>query len=126
MPLITITSLKGRSAEQKQQIGEAVHSSIVTAGVPPGDRFQRFFDMEPENFIYDRFYPDLIDGRSEKFIIIEILFSVGRSVKVKRKILQVLIDKLKDLSFSPEDVFVSFQETAWENWSFAKGEILHS
>ena len=126
MPLITITSLKGRNAEQKQLIGEAVHSSIVTAGVPPGDRFQRFLDMEPENFIYDKFYPDLVKGRSEKFVIIEILFSVGRSVKVKRKILETLINKMKDLSFSPEDVFVSFQETAWENWSFANGEIIHA
>lgn len=126
MPLITITSLKGRSTEQKQKIGEAVHAAIVEAGVPPADRFQRFLDMEPENFIYDKYYPDLKNGRSENFVIIEILFSVGRSVKVKRKILESLIPKLKDQSFSPEDIFVSFQETAWENWSFANGEILHT
>jgi phenylpyruvate tautomerase PptA (4-oxalocrotonate tautomerase family) len=126
MPLITITSLKGRSADQKQLIGDAVHSSIVTAGVPAGDRFQRFLDMDPENFIYDKFYPDLEKGRSENFIIIEILFSVGRSVKVKRKILELLIKKMQELDFSPEDIFVSFQETAWENWSFAKGEIIHA
>lgn len=126
MPLITITSLHGRSAEQKQQIGEAIHSSIVTAGVPEGDRFQRFLDLDPESFIYDKFYPDLKTGRTENFIIIEILFSVGRSVKVKRKILGLLISQMAELGFSPEDVFVSFQETAWENWSFANGEIIHA
>jgi len=125
MPLITITSHKGRTAEQKQAIGEAIHASIVTAGVPAGDRFQRFLDLDPESFIYDKFYPDLEIGRSANFIIIEILFSVGRSVKVKRKILELLVCKMKELEFSPEDVFVSFQETAWENWSFAKGELIY-
>ncbi|SHM14626.1 tautomerase family protein [Chryseobacterium polytrichastri] len=126
MPLITITSLKGRTAEEKQKIGEAVHAAIVEGGVPPTDRFQRFLDLEPENFLYDKYYPNLENGRTENFVIIEILLSVGRSVKVKRKILETLITKLQDLSFNPEDVFVSFQETAWENWSFAKGEILHA
>ncbi|MBK1894368.1 tautomerase family protein [Chryseobacterium paridis] len=125
MPLITITSLKGRSKEEKQKIGEAIHEAIVESGVPPEDRFQRFLDLDPENLLYDRYYPNLEKGRSENFIIIEILLSVGRSVKVKRKILESLITKLKEQSFDPEDVFVSFQETAWENWSFASGEILH-
>ncbi len=126
MPLITITSLKGRSAEGKQKIGDAIHAAITEAGVPVLDRFQRFLDLEPESFLYDKYYPNLKDGRSENFVIIEILFSVGRNVKVKRKILEILIGKLKEQSFNPEDVFVSFQETAWENWSFANGEILHT
>lgn len=125
MPLITVTSLKGRSAEEKQKIGEAIQLALVEAGVPPTDRFQRFFDLEPENFIYDKYYPNLKAGRSENFVIIEILFSVGRSVKVKHKILATLITNLKAQSFRPEDVFVSFQETAWENWSFSDGEIFN-
>jgi phenylpyruvate tautomerase PptA (4-oxalocrotonate tautomerase family) len=112
MPFITITSLSGRTKEEKQKIGEAIHAAIVEAGVPPTDRFQRFLDLEPENFLYDKYYPNLEKGRSENFIII--------------KILESLITKLKDQSFNPEDVFVSFQETAWENWSFANGEILHA
>ena len=126
MPIITITSLKGRTPEQKQQIGEAVHTSIVAAGVPPADRFQRFFDMEPENLLYDKFYPNLKDGRSTNFVMIEILFSVGRSVKVKRQILESLITRMKELGFNPKDVFVVFQETAWENWAFANGEMIHT
>lgn len=126
MPLITITSLKGRSAQEKQKIGDSIHATIVEAGVPPLDRFQRFLDLDPESFIYDKHYPNLEHGRTENFVIIEILFSVGRSVKVKRQILESLIIRMKELSFNPNDVFVSFQETAWENWSFANGEIIHS
>lgn len=125
MPLITVTSLKGRSAEEKQKIGNAIHAAIVEAGVPEFDRFQRFLDMEPEDFLYDKSYPNLKQNRSENFVIMEILFSVGRSVKVKRQVLKSLIAGLSEF-FDSNDVFVSFQETAWENWSFANGEILHS
>jgi Tautomerase enzyme len=49
----------------------------------------------------------------------EILLSVGRSVKVRKKI---LADFLAGLSKAPglnaENVMVCFKETLWENWSF--------
>lgn len=125
MPSITITLLKGRTAAQKKQIGDAVHESLVAAGVPAADRFQRFIELEPENFIYDKHYPDLETARTDQFMQIEILFSVGRSVKVKRKILADLMIKLKSLQISTNDVMVYFMETSWENWAFANGEQIH-
>ena len=126
MPLITITAAKGRTAMEKRAIGDAVHQALVASGVPGTDRFQRFFDLEPENFIYDSYYPDLTEARTAAFTIIEILFSVGRSVKVKRSILENLIEGLKSLNIAPNDVFVCFKETAWENWAFANGKLLHT
>lgn len=126
MPLITITAAKGRTPEEKRAIGDAVHQALVSSGVPDADRFQRFFDLEPENFIYNTHYPDLTDGRTQAFTIIEILLSVGRSVKVKRGILEKLIEGLELLHIAPNDVFVCFKETAWENWAFANGKLLHT
>jgi phenylpyruvate tautomerase PptA (4-oxalocrotonate tautomerase family) len=125
MPLITVTTGKGRTAEQKQKIGDAIHVALVESGVPAADRFQRFFELEPENFIYDKQYPDLSKPRSSQFMIIEILLSVGRSVKVKKKILASLVGQMKTLGYDPNDVFVVFRETSWENWAFGNGEILH-
>jgi phenylpyruvate tautomerase PptA (4-oxalocrotonate tautomerase family) len=125
MPLITVTTGKGRTAEQKQKIGDAIHVALVESGVPAADRFQRFFELEPENFIYDKQYPDLSKPRSSQFMIIEILLSVGRSVKVKKKILASLVGQMKALGYDPNDVFVVFRETSWENWAFGNGEILH-
>jgi phenylpyruvate tautomerase PptA (4-oxalocrotonate tautomerase family) len=59
-------------------------------------------------------------------VLVQILLSVGRSVKVKRKILADLVAGLqRDLGIDPEDVMVVFQETQWENWSFAGGRMLH-
>jgi phenylpyruvate tautomerase PptA (4-oxalocrotonate tautomerase family) len=126
MPLITVTSLKGRTKEEKQKIGDAIQKALVEAGTPVADRFQRFFDMNEEDLIFDRSYPDMAEERSDKFIIIEILFSVGRSVKIKRKILATLIAGLEELAIAPKDVFVVFKETAWENWAFTAGNILHA
>ncbi|WP_114937633.1 tautomerase family protein [Mucilaginibacter endophyticus] len=126
MPLITVTALKGRTKEEKRKIGDAIQNALREAGTPIADRFQRFFDMDEENLIFDRSYPEMQEQRSDKFIIIEILFSVGRSVKIKRKILATLISGLQELSIEPKDVFVVFKETAWENWAFTAGQILHA
>lgn len=125
MPSITITLLKGRTAAQKKQIADAVHESLVAAGVPQADRFQRIIELEPENFIYDKHYPDLETARTDQFIHIEILFSLGRSVKVKRKILADLMSNLQAIQVSTNDVMVYFLETAWENWAFANGVQIH-
>ena len=126
MPLITVTSLKGRTKEEKRKIGDVIQNALAEAGTPRADRFQRFFDMEEDDLIFDRSYPDMSEERSDKFLIIEILFSVGRSVKIKRKILATVIAGLEELSIAPRDVFVVFKETAWENWAFTAGNILHA
>jgi len=126
MPLVTLTLLKGQKAEKKTQILNAVHESIILAGVPEKDRFQRVIELNAENFIYDKEYPNLETSRTDQFVLIEILFSVGRSVKIKRRILTALMEKFISIGVSSNDTMVVFQETAWENWAFANGEIIHA
>ncbi|WP_454801274.1 tautomerase family protein [Mucilaginibacter phyllosphaerae] len=122
MPLITLTLLEGRTTEEKHAILNQVHECIVTkAGTPEHDRFQRVIELNKDNFVYDSFYPELKTSRTESFMIIEILFSVGRSVKVKKMLLADLMARLDGINVSPNDVMVCFQETAWENWAFANG-----
>ncbi len=126
MPLITITLHKGRTSSEKRTIADAIHDALVHSGVPQHDRFQRFLELNADDFIYDLTYPNLADARSEKFIIVEILLSVGRSVKLKKELLKTLVSNLKErASISPNDVMVVFKETQWENWAFARGEQLH-
>ncbi len=126
MPLVTVTLHKGRTPAEKRLIADAIHDALVRSGVPEHDRFQRFLELNAEDFIYDLTYPNLADARSEKFIIIEILLSVGRSVKVKKELLKQLISNLEErASLSARDVMVVFKETQWENWAFAYGEQLH-
>ena len=55
------------------------------------------------------------------------VLSVGRSVKVKKKILaDILAGLSRAPDTNPENVMVCFKETAWENWSFGGGRVIHT
>ena len=126
MPLVTITIRKPKSAAFKTIVLEAVHAALVSSGVPSTDKFQRVIELEAADFRFDPSYPDLKSERTENFVLIEILWSVGRSVKVKKKLLEELMATLSKQGLNPEDVMVCFKETSWENWSFADGRLLHT
>jgi len=125
MPLITVTATKPKTAEFKSAVFQCIHTALVAVGVPPTDRFQRFLELTSENFGFDPTYPDVQGKRNEDFVLIEVLWSVGRSVKVKRQFLESLMAELKLHKFDPENVMVVFVETTWENWAFAGGRQIH-
>lgn len=126
MPLVTITLRPGKSGDFKSSILAGVHAALVASGVPETDRFHRVLELGPEDFRFDSRYPDLDTSRTEDFVLIEILLSAGRSVKVKKKILGDLIARLKqEPGLDPENVMVYFVETTWENWSFGGGRQIH-
>jgi phenylpyruvate tautomerase PptA (4-oxalocrotonate tautomerase family) len=126
MPLITLTIRKPKTAEFKSTILEAVHASLQTVGVPATDLFQRVLELEATDFRFDPAYPDVQGARDNDFALIEILWSVGRSAKVKKGLLTFLMQTLAAKGLNPENVMVVFKETQWENWSFAGGRLIHS
>lgn len=126
MPFVTLTVRKPKSTEFKDKVFAAVHAALVATGVPDTDRFQRVLELDAADFRYDSHYPDVTTTRTDDFVLIEIVWSVGRSVKVKKKLLAELMDHLRESDFDPENVMVVFKETGWENWSFAGGRILHT
>ena len=125
MPLVTLTVRKPKSAEFKRRILEAVHASLVAVGVPQADKFQRVLELDEQDFIFDPAYPDVKGSRDKDFALVEVLWSVGRSVKVKRQFLEVFARRLSEEGFNPENVMLCFKETAWENWVFAGGRQIH-
>src|SRR5471030_111558 len=100
MPVVTFTLLKGQPAALKTKLGHAVHLALENAGIPKADRFQRFLELDKENFSYDHHYPDLAEPRTDRFVLIEILFSVWRSVKIKQKILNDILEYLQTTDIS--------------------------
>lgn len=126
MPLVTLTIRKGKTASFKNDVLDAVHRALVGSGVPETDRFHRILELEEQDFRYDAHYPDLSSPRTDDFVLVEILLSVGRSVKVKKKILADIVEGIaRAPGLDPEHVMVVFKETAWENWSFAGGRQIH-
>jgi phenylpyruvate tautomerase PptA (4-oxalocrotonate tautomerase family) len=125
MPLVTLTVLRPKSAAFKDDVLNAVHGALVSIGVPEADRFFRVLELSPEDFRFDRSYPDVRGGRTDDFILIEVVLSAGRSVKVKKQFLANLIGSLSAASHDPENVMVVFKETTFENWAFAGGRQIH-
>jgi phenylpyruvate tautomerase PptA (4-oxalocrotonate tautomerase family) len=126
MPLVTVTVRKPKTAQFKSAVLDAVHAALVSSGVPATDKFQRVLELDADDFRFDPGYPDLTRERGDDFVLIEILWSVGRSVKVKRKLLYELMASLRGAGLDPENVMVCFKETSWENWSFGGGRLLHT
>jgi len=126
MPLVTLTVRKPKPAAFKSGVLDAVHAALVSSGVPVADKFQRVIELAAEDFRFDPGYPDLKSQRTENFVLVEILWSVGRSVKVKKKLLEELMASLARQGLEAEDVMVVFKETAWENWSFGGGRLIHT
>jgi phenylpyruvate tautomerase PptA (4-oxalocrotonate tautomerase family) len=127
MPLVTLTVQRPQTAAFKTAVLAAVHQALVSSGVPQADRFQRVLELGAEDFRFDPSYPDLATPRGSDFVLIEILWSVGRSVKIKRKVIDDIVTAIaRDPGVDREHVMIAFKETAWENWSFGGGRILHA
>jgi phenylpyruvate tautomerase PptA (4-oxalocrotonate tautomerase family) len=126
MPLVTITVRKPKPSAFKTAVLDAVHAALISSGVPATDKFQRVIELDADDFRFDTTYPDLKTKRNEDFVLIEILWSVGRSVKVKKKLLDELMGSLGAAGFDAENVMVCFKETSWENWSFGGGRLIHT
>jgi phenylpyruvate tautomerase PptA (4-oxalocrotonate tautomerase family) len=126
MPLVTLTVRAPKSAEFKSMVLDAVHAALVSSGVPAADKFQRVIELDEGDFRFDPAYPDAQRKRDANFALIEILWSVGRSVKVKKKLLAELMETLSSSGIDPENVMVVFKETSWENWAFAGGRLIHT
>ncbi|MCY1552193.1 Tautomerase enzyme [compost metagenome] len=94
--------------------------------MPLDDLFQRVLALGEADFRFNPRYPDLSVDRTPDFALVEILWSAGRSVKVKRALLGHLMASLDAAGVQTEHVMVCFKETTWENWSFGGGRLLHA
>jgi phenylpyruvate tautomerase PptA (4-oxalocrotonate tautomerase family) len=127
MPLVTVTLARQANREFTSAILDGVHGALVANGVPETDRFQRVLALDDASFRFDARYPDVATARTRDFVLIEVLWSVGRSVKVKRKVAADIVAALaRNPGLDPEQVMIVFVETAWENWAFAGGRLLHA
>ena len=122
MPLVTISLFKSQSTDDQKLIADGIHEAIVGVGFPQTDRFQKIHRLSKDQFLFDDIHPNLTESRTEKFVLIEITISFGRSVEFKKDLLTRITHNLKDKpGIQPHDIMVLFVETARENWAFANG-----
>ena len=127
MPLVTLTLRDTAPAGLARRILDEVHDALVASGVPAADRFQRVLALDPDAMVVDPRYPDLARDRADRFVLIDIVWSVGRSVNVKRRVAADIATRAaRAAGIEPDDVMVVFVETPRENWAFAGGRLLHA
>lgn len=120
MPLVRIELVRGRTVEQRQRIGDAVHRALVeTIGVPERDRFQLITEHSGSDLVYDREYLNI--KRTDGIVIIQITLSTGRTAAQKRALFRRIAENLAELDIRREDVWINLVEVARENWSFGLG-----
>jgi len=126
MPLVRISLREGKSEEYRRALADGVHQAMVESiDAPAQDRFQIVTEHFATDLIYDPAYLGV--DRSDDIVIVQITMSFGRKPPQKRKLFQRIVEILADkLGVRPEDVMINLVETAWENWSFGKGEAQYT
>jgi phenylpyruvate tautomerase PptA (4-oxalocrotonate tautomerase family) len=122
MPFVRISVMRGKSAEYRTAISEAVHQAMVeTIDVPQDDRFQVFHECEPDGLIYDPTYLGI--ERSNDLLILQITMRRGRTVEQKKAFYRRLVSLLaENPGVRSQDVFVNLIENSGADWSFGNGE----
>ena len=95
----------------KSELSDVIHSCLRDAiGTPENKRFQRFYPLEPENFYYPA-------ERSEQYTIIEIIMFEGRSVPIKKKLTNLLFERInQQLNIAIEDIEIVMFDVPKHNW----------
>ena len=125
MPLVRISIHRGRTAEFRRKLGDAIHRALVaTFSVPEADRFQLLNEHEPGDLVYDPGYLGI--ARTNDIVIIQLTVSAGRTLGQKRALFKRIADNLAALGLRREDVWINLVEVAKENWSFGLGEASYA
>jgi len=125
VPVVTITVRKTAGRALRAKVLDSIHAALVNAGADPKDRFHRVLELDEADFHYDAKFTDVKTARTGDFVLAEILLGAGRSVKIKKKILADIVERLSAHGLDAENLMVVFQDVPWENWSPAGGRMPH-
>jgi phenylpyruvate tautomerase PptA (4-oxalocrotonate tautomerase family) len=111
MAQIKVYGLAEKLNPIKAELSNIIHGSIIEVlQLSPEKRFHRFFLLDKTNF----YYPS---DRSENYILIEISMFDGRTVETKKRLIDVLIQKINQtLDIAVNDIEITIFETPQSNW----------
>jgi 4-oxalocrotonate tautomerase len=120
VPLVRVDLPATFTAEEREAIAEVIYNSLVAiASVPVNDKFVVFAVHQPGTLLMD---PTYMVERTDRALIIQITFTAGRTVEIKKDLYRSIADGLHDaIGQRTEDVFVNLVEVPKENWSFGGG-----
>jgi 4-oxalocrotonate tautomerase len=121
MPVTRIAIREGKSPEYKQALLDGIYEAMrETVAIKEGDRFMAITEHGEHEFAYG---PFLGIERSDDLVQIQVFWAPGKTVDQKLAMYRRIVERLSDSpGVRPEDVLISVNETAAENWSFGNGE----
>ncbi|MCK0472241.1 tautomerase family protein [Halalkalibacter sp. APA_J-10(15)] len=111
MGQVKVFGLKDVLNSRKKLVSSIIHSCMVDAlEFPEEKKFQRFFLMDEEDFFFS-------NDRSENYMVIEISMFEGRSIATKKKLIQLLYERLTSkCKMRKEDIELTIFETPKHHW----------
>lgn len=111
MAQVKVYALRATLEAHRRELSDAIHESVVEAfQYPEEKRFQRFFPLEPEDFVFP-------GDRSERYTVVEISVFEGRSVDAKKALVRALCRNVAlRCGIDPVDLEVTISETPRANW----------
>jgi phenylpyruvate tautomerase PptA (4-oxalocrotonate tautomerase family) len=122
MPLVRISVYSSTTSKERTAIADAVYEAMrETIGIPEGDRFIVLTAHgENELFIDPRF---MGVTRTERYVMVQILLSRGRTVEKKQALYARIAERLYDAAQVPAgDVMIVLTENSFADWSFGDGK----
>jgi 4-oxalocrotonate tautomerase len=121
MPVTRIAIRQGKTDEYKQALLDEIYEAMrETVAIQEGDRFMAITEHGPHEFAYGAF---LGIERSDDLVQIQVFWAPGKAVEQKLAMYKRIVERLgENPGVRPEDVLISVNETAAENWSFGNGE----
>jgi 4-oxalocrotonate tautomerase family enzyme len=113
MAQVKIYGLKHTLNPIKARLSDVIHDCVVEALKFPVDkRAHRFFPLDPEDFYMPA-------GRTDQYIIIEIVMIEGRTTETKKRLIMLLFERIHaELGLSHADIEICIQEAPSHNWGF--------
>ena len=122
MPLVRISVSSSTTGEQRSAIAAAVYEAMrETIDIPEGDRFIVFSTHDKSDLFVDQHFMGM--QRTDRYTLVHIFLSRGRSVEKKQALYACLAARLHDAAQIPaDDVMIVLTENNPEDWSFGKGQ----
>ena len=127
MPLVRIDLNEDAPAERVRIVSQAVHGAMIElANVPVNDKFHIVTRHRADEIIYPeegylgiRYSPNLI--------LIQVIWVVGRSTDVKKRLYRRVVDEIHARAgVRSEDVWINLVDSEREDWSFGSGNMQYA
>lgn len=115
MPVTRIEARRTRTRDEVQALIEAVYTAQREAlRLPEWDRQIRYTEYHSDFF-------QIIPGRTDNYVLVEITLFSGRSLDTKKSLYQNIVQRLGQLGISETDVTIILYEVPAENWGIHGG-----